>query len=166
MSAVHAGLLCASVCRKRRLGYAWFLAWGAFLAMCPLFSGLHLKFFLECLPLQPPAFCWSFIGQQSPVEYFCDSFPLPGPPNSNADEYLFYHLAPSFRLFSCCLILHYYKMPIILQCSNVCRMYRKKTVCFMQTTSSAPIEPNCSTHIESWNSLPKFERTGCRVLSK
>lgn len=100
VSAVHVekachDLLCAPVCRKRCIGYACFLAWGVFLAAYPLFSRLHLKYFLECLPFQPPwkqlAFCWSFMGKQIPVEYFCDSFYLPSPPSSNADECLFHH---------------------------------------------------------------------------
>lgn len=145
-------LLCAPVCRRRCIGYALFLAWGVFWPHAQ-FSRLHLKYFLECLPFQPPwkqlAFCWSFMGKQSPVEYFCDSFYLPGLPGSNADESLL-HPTPSFRLFNCYLTLLYYKMLIILQYSkNVCKMYRRKTMCFIQTTSPVPIEPNCSAHTES-----------------
>lgn len=97
MSVVHVekafrGLRCAPVFKERCIGYAWFLA------TCPLFSRLHLKYFLECLPFQPPwkqlAFCWSFMGKQSPAEYFCDSFYLLHPPSFNADEYLFHTHPP------------------------------------------------------------------------
>lgn len=90
------------------------------------------------------------VGVAWESKYLYVSFYLTDPPSSDAVEYLFH----PFPLVSGFLVVIW--LSFTIKCQSLCKLkkkycktYTRKTMCFMQTASSAPIQLNCNTFTES-----------------
>lgn len=116
---------------ERCIGCACFLAWGGFLATCPLFSRL-LKYFLECLPASLKTTCLllELHGKTKPCRILL-CFYRTGPPSSNAHEHLFHPLSLVSGFFVAIWL------SFTIKCQSLCNIQKK----FVKCTVGRPCAP-------------------------